>query len=113
MSNAVSKAEVKDQDKLKGIPKFRWVIGIMLFLGITIQSAHRVNLAVCLPFIAKNLQLDPTIMGIVISAFFWTYVAFNIPGGIIVDKLKPRRTFTSIGFCCHKFAVDPRLVVAL
>ncbi|MGB7911190.1 MAG: MFS transporter [Desulfobaccales bacterium] len=97
MSNAVSKGEVKDQDKLKGIPKFRWVIGIMLFLGITIQSADRVNIAVCLPVIAKNLRLDPTMMGILISAFFWTYVAFNIPGGILVDKLKPRRTFTLIG----------------
>ncbi|MGP8051710.1 MAG: MFS transporter [Desulfobaccales bacterium] len=97
MSDAVSQAGIEEQDKLKGIPNFRWVIAIMLFLGITIQSADRVNLAVALPVISKNLGLDPTMMGIVISAFFWTYVAFNIPGGILVDKLKPRRTFTLIG----------------
>ncbi len=95
MSNAGRAATVTDH--LEPIPRFRWAIGIMLFLGITIQSADRVNLAVTVPVIAKNLGLDPTMMGIVISAFFWTYVAGNIPGGIMVDRLKPRRTFTLVG----------------
>ncbi len=85
------------QAKPKGIPNFRWTIGIMLFLGISIQSVDRVNMAASLPVIAKNLGLNPSMVGLIMSSFFWTYVLFNIPGGIIVDKLKPRKTFTIVG----------------
>ncbi len=85
------------ETKQHGIPNYRWLIGIMLFFGITIQSIDRVNMAVTLPVISKNLFLDPAMAGIIISSFFWTYVLFNIPGGILVDKLKPRKTFTIVG----------------
>src|SRR5208337_4915442 len=85
------------QGKPEGIPNFRWTIGIMLFIGMTIQSIDRVNMAASMPVIAKNLGLNPSMVGIVMSSFFWTYVLFNIPGGILVDKLKPRKAFTMVG----------------
>jgi len=47
-----------------------------------------------IPYIGKELHLSKTAMGMVMSAFFVGYTAFQIPGGILVDKFGPRLIMT-------------------
>src|SRR5690606_26701988 len=45
------------------------------------------------PAMTEELQLSPTMLGIVFSAFSWSYAFAQIPGGIVLDKLGTRRTY--------------------
>jgi sugar phosphate permease len=48
-------------------------------------------MAASIPFIAKDFHLSPVQMGGVMSAFFLGYSLFQIPGGILADKLGARK----------------------
>lgn len=38
----------------------------------------------------EELRLSPVQLGLVFSAFGWTYAALQIPGGLLADRVKPR-----------------------
>ena len=44
--------------------------------------------------LTAELEISPAVMGIVFSAFSWTYAAAQIPGGILLDRLGTRVTYT-------------------
>jgi sugar phosphate permease len=48
-------------------------------------------MAVSIPYIAKDFHLSPVQMGVVMSAFFLGYSLFQIPGGILADKIGAQR----------------------
>lgn len=41
----------------------------------------------------QDFGLSPSMMGILLSAFFWTYGAFQIPAGLVVDRFGIRRSY--------------------
>lgn len=55
----------------------------------------RMVIATALPSIAEEFQLSPLAMGGLLSAFFVGYATMQIPGGVLVDRLGPRRVITS------------------
>jgi ACS family D-galactonate transporter-like MFS transporter len=50
----------------------------------------RTNIAVAASSISNELNLNNFQLGLVFSAFGWTYVASQIPGGILIDRFGPR-----------------------
>lgn len=62
----------------------------MAFSATTINYIDRANLGVAAPFIAKDLNLSPEATGYLLSAFFWTYAAFQLPSGWFIDKVGAR-----------------------
>ena len=70
--------------------KKRFIVGLLLFLGVIISYMDRSNLALAAPVIGVDLNLDSVQMGLIFSAFGWSYAILQIPGGLIVDKVKPR-----------------------
>ena len=50
----------------------------------------RSNISVAAAAISEELSLTTVQMGLIFSAFAWTYSSLQIPGGIIVDYVKPR-----------------------
>jgi len=58
----------------------------LLFLGILISYMDRGNLAIAAPALMKEFDISPARMGILLSAFFWTYAAAQIPAGFVVDR---------------------------
>src|SRR3984957_7599987 len=42
------------------------------------------------PSIGADLPLGPVQLGLVFSAFSWTYTPFQLPGGWLVDRVYPR-----------------------
>ena len=81
----------------------RWIVLALIFLGIVINYIDRGNLSVAAPGIMRDLRIAPATMGVLLSAFFWTYGAFQIPAGAIVDRFGIRRTYAA-GFLVWSLA---------
>lgn len=80
--------------------KFRYVILTVLSVGIAINYIDRAAMSVAIPFMSEELHFSTTDSGLLLSAFFWSYVLFQLPGGWLVDRLGPRITFalSSLGW---------------
>src|SRR5713226_6873762 len=73
--------------------RVRYGILALLFVGVVINYLDRANLALALPVMGVDLHLNSVERGLVLSAFGWSYVLMQIPGGIIIDRFGPRLTF--------------------
>jgi len=73
--------------------RVRYGILALLFFGVVINYLDRANLALALPVIGVDLHLNAVEKGLILSAFGWSYVLMQIPGGIIIDRFGPRLTF--------------------
>lgn len=66
----------------------------MCFLAVAINYIDRANIGVAVPFIRKEYNLDPAVMGLILSGFFWTYALMQLPGGWLIDRFGARKTYT-------------------
>jgi MFS transporter, ACS family, D-galactonate transporter len=71
--------------------RFR-VMGL-LFVTVVINYLDRSNVSIAAPSLTTEFHLDPVQLGLVFSAFSWTYTAFQLPGGWLVDRVHPRILF--------------------
>ena len=71
----------------------RLIILALIAVGTMINYLDRSVLSVAAPFLSTDLHLDPAVMGVLFSAFSWTYAAAQIPGGLILDRLGTRITY--------------------
>ena len=76
------------------MPKIRWLMIWLCFLANAIGFIDRANIAVATPAIQSELGLNAAEMGLVLSAFFWTYAFMQIPAGWIVDRIGVRLSLT-------------------
>src|SRR5208282_6919618 len=65
----------------------RWTIGVLLGVGILINYFDRVNISVAAPQLQQQFGLTPGDLGLLFSAFFWSYAILQIPVGIVLDRL--------------------------
>ncbi|MHB8600449.1 MAG: MFS transporter [Ktedonobacteraceae bacterium] len=65
----------------------RWGISGILGVGILINYFDRVNLSVATAPIIHEFHLTEGEMGILLSAYLWTYVLLQIPVGALLDKI--------------------------
>ena len=72
--------------------KVRWRICFLIFLTWLFSYVDRSLMPMALPFIGQEFHLSPTVMGVVISAFFVGYGSMQIPGGLVADKFGPRKS---------------------
>jgi ACS family glucarate transporter-like MFS transporter len=71
----------------------RWLIILVLFIVSTINYADRATLSIVGTALSRDLQLDAVTLGYLLSAFSWTYVALQIPGGWLLDRAGSRRVY--------------------
>jgi MFS transporter, ACS family, hexuronate transporter len=71
----------------------RWAVVGLLFLGGMINYLDRAALSVAAPFLTRELNLSPSQLGVVFSAFFFGYAAFCFVGGYASDRLGARNVF--------------------
>jgi ACS family glucarate transporter-like MFS transporter len=65
----------------------------MLFAITTINYADRATISIAAPGIRKELGLDAVQMGFVFSAFAWSYVVAQLPGGWLLDRFGSKITY--------------------
>jgi ACS family hexuronate transporter-like MFS transporter len=71
----------------------RWFVIFMLFIAGAINYIDRAALSLIAPLISKDLELSPSQLGIVFSAFFVGYSLFCFIGGYFSDRIGPKRVF--------------------
>ena len=71
----------------------RFVILALISGGTMINYLDRSVMGIAAPSISGDLGLDAAMMGLVFSAFSWTYAASQIPGGILLDRLGTKFTY--------------------
>ena len=72
----------------------RWFpILALVAIGTMINYLDRTVLGVAAPSLTKDLGLTPAQMGLVFSAFSWSYALLQIPGGIFLDRFGTRLTY--------------------
>ena len=82
----------------------RWVpILALVAVGTMINYLDRTVLGIAAPFLTKDLALSAAQMGMVFSAFSWSYAALQIPGGIFLDRFGTRLTYFIAVVCWSVF----------
>jgi ACS family glucarate transporter-like MFS transporter len=71
----------------------RWTIVALIFTGILISYIDRGNLGIAAASIMRDFRFEPGVMGVLLSAFFWTYALFQVPAGAIVDRIGIRKVY--------------------
>ena len=71
----------------------RFIVMALLFVTVVINYLDRSNLSIAAPSLATEFGIDPVHMGLVFSAFGWTYTPLQIPGGWLVDRVHPRMLY--------------------
>jgi MFS family permease len=72
----------------------RWLLLGLVFLGILISYIDRGNLSIAAASMMREFKLPPSSMGVLLSAFFWTYAICQIPAGLIVDRFGIRFAYS-------------------
>jgi ACS family D-galactonate transporter-like MFS transporter len=65
----------------------------LISIGTMLNYLDRAVLGVAAPSMTQELGLDAVVMGIVFSAFSWTYAAAQIPGGAFLDRVGARLAY--------------------
>ena len=78
---------------------------ILLVLSVSINYIDRGNLSVAAPFLANELLLSKTQLGKLFSAFFWSYAAFQLVAGWLVDRYDVRWVY-GLGFLIWSLATS-------
>ena len=73
--------------------RVRFFILGLLTIGTMINYLDRTVLGIAAPRLREDLAIDAATMGIVFSAFSWTYAAMQIPGGIFLDRFGTKITY--------------------
>ncbi len=68
------------------------ILGVIV-VATAINYMDRANLSIVAPDVKRDLHISAAELGLIFSAFSWTYAALQIPGGWVLDRIGPRITF--------------------
>ena len=69
-----------------------WILSIIV-IATAINYLDRANLSIAAPVVKTDLHISDVQMGLIFSAFSWTYAVLQIPGGWVLERVGPRKTF--------------------
>ncbi len=72
-------------------PRLGTGIVLLLALAVFINYVDRGNLATAAPLMKDELGLTAGQIGVLLSAFFWTYVPGQVAAGWLAEKINPYR----------------------
>lgn len=73
--------------------RVRFTIVAMLFAVTMVNYGDRATLAMAGPALAKDLGLTAVQMGLAFSAFGWSYVIGQVPGGWLLDRFGSKTVY--------------------
>lgn len=71
----------------------RWFMVFLLFAVTALNYADRAILSIAGTDMSRDLAFDSVMMGLVFSAFAWSYVAGQIPGGWLLDRFGSKKVY--------------------
>ncbi|MFV0262427.1 MAG: MFS transporter [Kluyvera sp.] len=93
--NSLGQNRVATAEAVNAVPRSRRRIGILALLavGTMINYLDRTVLGIAAPQLTQELGISAAVMGIVFSAFAWTYALAQIPGGMFLDRFGNKVTY--------------------
>ena len=89
-------AETSPSPRGQGKPtRVRWRLFLLLLILVSVNYIDRGSISVALPIIQKDFHLPPELVGLLLSAFFWTYALMQVPVGYLIDRFGPRKVVTA------------------
>jgi ACS family D-galactonate transporter-like MFS transporter len=82
----------------------QWLLLALLVSSICINYLDRGSLSVGQSYITRELHIDPARLGMIFSAFFWTYASLQIFSGMAVDRWHVNRVF-GLGYLLWSLAM--------
>ena len=71
----------------------------LIATGTLVNYLDRTVLGIAAPALTSELAINSAVMGIVFSAFSWSYAASQVPGGLFLDRFGTRLTYAlSVSF---------------
>ncbi|MGH9701747.1 MAG: MFS transporter, partial [Candidatus Acidiferrales bacterium] len=71
----------------KGIPVHLRLVLVLLAISVFINYVDRGNLSIAAPMLKDELGISASQLGLLLSAFFWTYACLQFVSGWLVDRL--------------------------
>ncbi len=75
----------------------KYGIVALLASATCINAIDRMTLSSAAPFIINEFNLNPAIMGIALSAFFWPYALLQFPAGRLADRFGAKKVLVWAG----------------
>lgn len=85
---------MKQRRKRKQGTRIRYRMLLLVFVCVVINYMDRSNISIAAPAILKDFHLTSMELGLIFSAFGWTYTFFQIPGGFLLDRIGSRILYT-------------------
>ncbi|WP_200821843.1 MFS transporter [Caballeronia humi] len=85
--------------------RVRYGIVAMLFLVTAINYADRATISIAGTSLSKDLGLDAVSMGFIFSAFGWSYVIGQLPGGWLLDRFGSKPVYAASIFIWSIFTL--------
>src|ERR1700748_1932578 len=73
--------------------RVRFLILALISLAVAANYLDRAVIGIASPSIAAEFTLSPVAMGLIFSAFSWSYFAAQIPGGLALDRFGARLVY--------------------
>jgi len=77
----------------KGIPASLTVVLVLLAISVFINYVDRGSLSIAAPLLKDELGISASQLGVLLSAFFWTYACMQLFSGWLVDRLNVNWVF--------------------
>ena len=71
--------------------RYRWVIGMLLGVGVLVNYFDRVNLSVSHEALVHDFGISAAAFGSLSAAYSWTYALCQLPTGVLLDRLGVRK----------------------
>ena len=72
-------------------PWRRWVVFVLAALLFVLSQFYRASMAVIFPALTADIPLDSRSLGRISAAFFYAFALMQLPIGLYLDRLGPRR----------------------
>jgi ACS family D-galactonate transporter-like MFS transporter len=87
MHNAAPEKDPKKKPDLESGPTdTQWRIVALLVLSVSMNYIDRGSLSIAAPDLNKEFHFPPAQMGVLFSAFFWSYAGFMVVAGWLADR---------------------------
>jgi ACS family D-galactonate transporter-like MFS transporter len=99
--------------------RVRWIVAAMMWAAIAINYIDRTVLSAAAPRIQSGFHLSAVQMGVVMSAFFWSYALLQLPAGMLADRFGQKKVlgfavlWWSLATAVTGFATGFKSLVAL
>jgi ACS family D-galactonate transporter-like MFS transporter len=75
------------------IPGRLMVVLVLLAISVFINYIDRGNLSIAAPMLKDEMNISPAQLGVLLSAFFWTYAFMHLFSGWLVDRFNVNLVF--------------------